>query len=60
MYPICDTHKNALTHLAESGHIRFYATDNTPILGAYTLCSAHMTGCTEPAVATFEYVEEAE
>jgi len=56
MYSVCETHKNALTHLAESGHIQFYAVDNTPILGAYTLCSAHVNGCTEPAVAAFEYI----
>ena len=57
MYAVCNTHKNALAYLAEAGHLRFYAIDNTPVFGTYTLCSAHVTGCTEPAVAKFEYTE---
>ena len=49
---VCDTHAEKLQ--ARLGNrIRFYLTDNTPILGSYTLCEAYTTGCKNPATYAF-------
>ena len=54
-YPVCDTHKKALEDRLGS-QIHFYLTDNTPILGSYTLCEAHLTGCKAPATHRYELI----
>ena len=54
-FPVCDTHKDALT--ARLGdRIHFYLVDNTPVLGTYTLCEAHLTGCKNPATHRYGLV----
>ena len=55
-YPVCGTHKDALE--ARLGHrVRFYLADNAPILGGYTLCEAHLTGCKAPATHRCELIQ---
>jgi hypothetical protein len=55
-YPVCDTHKQALRDRL-GDRVRFYATDNTPILGSYTYCSAYLTGCAAPATHRYELLQ---
>ena len=54
-YPVCDTHKSRLAGRLGS-RIRFWETDNTPILGHYTLCEAHLTGCIAPATHRYKII----
>jgi hypothetical protein len=55
-YPVCDTHKGALEDRL-GNRVRFYLTDNTPILGSYTLCEAHLTGCKSPATHRYALIQ---
>jgi len=55
-YPVCDAHKQTLEdRLGDRVHC--YPTDNTPILGSYTLCEAHVTGCKSPATHRYELIQ---
>ena len=49
----CDDHAEKL-FVGLGNRIRFYLTDNTPILGNYTLCEAHSTGCKNPATYAYD------
>jgi hypothetical protein len=55
-YPVCDTHKATLEDRL-GDRVRFYLTDNTPILGSYTLCAANVTGCKAPATHCYELIQ---
>ena len=55
-HPVCDTHKRALEDRL-GDRVRSYLIDNTPILGSYTLCEAHLTGCKAPATYRFQLVQ---
>ena len=55
-YPVCDTHKGTLEDRL-GDRVHFWETDNTPILGSYTLCEAHLTGCKAPATHRYELIQ---
>ena len=55
-YPVCDTHKQALEDRL-GDRVHFYLLSNAPILGSYTLCEAHLTGCKAPATHRYELIQ---
>jgi len=55
-YPVCDTHKGTLEDRL-GDRVRFWEADNTPILGSYTLCEAHLTGCKAPATHRYALIQ---
>ena len=54
---VCENHRKALADRLHT-RIRFYETDNTPVLGHVTLCEAHLTGCVNPATHRFEILNQ--